>query len=155
MSIAAQDVVASLEASPFGRMEPDARFALARLARRIQIDDGDYLFREGDAGDAAYVVASGGIEIVGRLPDGQEVVRARLGPGALFGELAMFAGGRRAASARALGPTAVAALDFESLRQVLRTWPDAAFGLLRHLTEKFLELERAHRAAIDSIPDDS
>lgn len=143
----------ALERSPFGRLEPDVRLALARLARQLRIDDGDYLFREGDAGDAAYVVTSGAIEIVGRLLDGQEVARARLETGALFGELALFAGGRRAASARAVGRTTVAAIDFDSLRNVLRTWPDAAFGLLRHLTEKFLELEHAHRAAIDSIPD--
>lgn len=155
MSAADRDLVEALERSPFARLEPDARLALARLARPLRIDPGDLLFREGDAGDAAYVVVTGTIEIVGRLPDGQEVVRARLGPGELFGELALFAGGRRAASARASAPTTVAALDFESLRQVLRTWPDAAFGLLRHLTERFLELERAHRAAIDSLPDDA
>ncbi len=147
------ELLAAVDASPFGRLAPDVRLALARLARPLAIDDGDWLFHEGDAGDAAFVVASGEIEIVGRLPDGQEVIRARLPAGSLFGELALFSGGRRAAGARARGATRVASIDFERLQHVLETWPDASLGLLRHLTERFLELERAHRAAIDSLPD--
>ena len=52
------------------------------------------VFHEGDAGDACYIVREGGCRVTREHPDGRAITLANLGPGAIFGELAMFDGER-------------------------------------------------------------
>src|SRR5262249_10497613 len=91
----------------------DALRAVSYVLRRIELEDGDPLFEEGDTGKEAFLVLEGNIEITRRLASGGRHVRTVLGPGELFGELALFGSGRRAAGARAQGQTVVAALSYE------------------------------------------
>ena len=65
------------------------------------------LFREGEAGDTAYIVESGRLEI-SLLREGRKVVVAELGPGSLVGEMALIGAGTRSATATALEETHVA-----------------------------------------------
>lgn len=149
MSHRPDEVLALLrDRSPLAAVGPDALRALARVMRVVALDDGDRLFAEGDAGDAAYVVLEGAVAILARGGDGGEHERARLGPGAFFGELALFGGGRRAASARAAGRVVVGALGYAAFTEVVRTWPDAALALLQIQTRRFLEVERELRAKL-------
>jgi CRP/FNR family transcriptional regulator, cyclic AMP receptor protein len=127
----------------------DALRAVSYVLRRIELEDGDLLFAEGDTGTEAYLVLEGQIEITRRMVDGGERVRATIGEGELFGELALFGSGRRAAGARAGGPAVVGALSYEQFTAIIRAWPDVALALLRLQTERFLELEREYRALID------
>ncbi len=70
------------------------------LAERRTFRPGQYIFREGEIGDLAYVVCFGKVEIV-KKRDGQEVVLGTLGEGAMFGEMALIDNEPRMASARA------------------------------------------------------
>ena len=54
------------------------------------LSGGEYLFREGESAEFGYVVKSGKIQIVKSGVDG-EMVLAELGPGSLFGEMALGA----------------------------------------------------------------
>jgi CRP-like cAMP-binding protein len=69
------------------------------------VDDGSngVLFRQGDKGDAMYIVQSGKIEIAQSKNQQKDVVLATVEPGGLFGELALFFDEARAASARVAG----------------------------------------------------
>ena len=102
------------------------------------------MFRQGDAGEEAYLVVSGEIEILGAVGDGEHVV-ATLGAGELFGELALFAIGKRTASVRARRDATLAAIDYDRFRAIIATWPDAAMALLRVQTARFVTLGEAHR----------
>lgn len=65
---------------------------------------GTEIFRSGDLGDCAYVIDEGEIEIA--IPLGpQRLAYNRLGPGQLFGEMALIDGSRRMGSARAVKDT--------------------------------------------------
>jgi CRP/FNR family transcriptional regulator, cyclic AMP receptor protein len=129
----------------------DALRALSYVLRRIELEEGDLLFAEGDTGAEAYLVLEGKIEIIRRMADGSERARVILGEGELFGELALFGSGRRAAGARAHGPAVVGALSYEQFTAIIRAWPDVALALLRVQTERFLELEREYRALVDRM----
>src|SRR5204862_4804834 len=59
---------------------------------------GEAIFREGDSGDTCYVVRSGRVRVTRRHSDGRVLTLAELGPGQMFGELAMFDGETRSAS---------------------------------------------------------
>ena len=67
---------------------------------------GQALFREGDLGDAFYVVIAGEVDI--RV--GEELVET-VGPGGVVGEMAMIDGGARSASAVARTDSRVVRLD--------------------------------------------
>ena len=61
---------------------------------------GCYVFKEGDPGDAIYVVLLGVIDLVKKGEDGKSII-LQLKSGALFGEVAMLTGNKRNLDARA------------------------------------------------------
>ena len=93
---------------------------------------GEYLFREGESADYGYVVKSGKIEILKSGIEG-EIVLAELGPGSLFGEMALIDGNPRSASARAQLDSSVNEIRADTFNQYIRDNPDAAVRLMKTL----------------------
>lgn len=89
---------------------------------------GEVLFRQGEHGDAAYVIDAGAIEIYAEGDDGRQTI-ARLTENELFGEMALLGDSRRSASAMALEPSRLLVITPEHLRERL----EAADPLTRHL----------------------
>jgi CRP-like cAMP-binding protein len=83
----------------FAELTLDQRERVARLCEEIDIAAGDTLLREGDFGYAMFAITSGKAEVV----QNSEVIRT-LGPGDVFGEIAVLASGRRTASVVAITP---------------------------------------------------
>ena len=73
-------------------------------------NDGDVIFREGGPSDAAYEIVSGTVEIAKMGNDGN-VILATLGAGEMFGEMGVLDQGERNATAKAIGPVTVNAID--------------------------------------------
>jgi len=83
-----------------GLSESD-RFLFAVFAEEKHCPVGAVVFREGDSGDAIYVVARGRVRISRQISGGEEAF-AILGPGEIFGEMALLdPGSGRSADARA------------------------------------------------------
>jgi CRP-like cAMP-binding protein len=104
---------------------------ILRALRPRNMRAGETIFRQDDAGEAAYVVETGTVEI--RLGGTGELVVARMGPGEVFGELALIDGAPRSAAAVCLEPGTLYRLDkteFDFLRRNLRP---AAYKVLRVL----------------------
>ena len=57
--------------------------------KKIDVPMGNVLFYEGEAGDACYLIKHGHIEIC-KGDEKNLVTLARLGPGDIFGEMALF-----------------------------------------------------------------
>ena len=87
-----------------------------RQTERVELAPGEVLFYEGEAGDVAYVVESGQLELIRRRADGGEEVVFRAGPGTWFGELAPLFGLPRSATARATTATVVTSCTPQDLR---------------------------------------
>jgi len=81
----------------------------------------EVLFRAGDPGDALFIIARGGVEVLSESAlgaAGAEHLLAELGPGQAFGEMALLNGGPRTATVRSIGQThllEIAREDFEQL----------------------------------------
>jgi len=102
------------------------------------------LFREGEAGDSAYIIESGRVEI-SLLRDGHKVVIAELGPGDLFGEMALVSDGTRSATATALEETRVAAIHRSQLDAAMDDADPVLKLFMRVLLERFHEAsEKLH-----------
>jgi len=85
------------------------------MARILQFRKGDVLMRQGDGGDAAYLIQEGWLE-VSRKDKGRKPLTTRLGPGEIAGELALTgAANKRTATVRALTDGSAEIIDRGSL----------------------------------------
>src|SRR5919202_1911243 len=78
---------------------------IAPRIRIIQFAENDVVFREGDAGDALYLVGRGSIRISKSGRGGQQETLGFIGPGSFFGEMALLDRQPRSASAIAPEPS--------------------------------------------------
>jgi CRP-like cAMP-binding protein len=85
-----------------GGLSESDRYLFAAFAEERSYPAESLLFREGDAGDALFVIASGRVRISRRIGGGEEAL-AILGPGEIFGEMAILnpSAAGRSADARA------------------------------------------------------
>ncbi len=91
------------------------------------------VFRQGDAGEAAYVVESGSVEV---LSEGHARL-AILGAGALFGEVALLDHLPRTATVRTLEPTVLIRIDRAHVKALLKRTDPVIRHLLTLLLERF------------------
>jgi CRP/FNR family transcriptional regulator, cyclic AMP receptor protein len=120
----------------FGEVEPREPEEVAKVAVPRSWDRGQVIFREGDVGDTCYLLRSGAIVLTREHQDGRMVALAELRAGMLFGELAMFRGETRSATAEALEPTTAVALLAGDVQRLIRRNPDLALKLLASLAER-------------------
>ena len=80
---------------------------------------GDYIFREGEFGQHAYIINSGTVELV-KFTGDQQSVLAELEKGALFGEMAIIDSSARSASARAKTECVLKVVSEEQLKTSLK-----------------------------------
>ncbi len=97
----------------------------------VNFEDGGVVFVKGDHGGVAYLVRSGQVEIRG-AGHAMEVV----GPGGLFGEMALIDEGPRSASAVALKATELVVIDEPTFDRLLREVPDFAVAVMRLLARR-------------------
>ena len=109
--------------------------------------DGEVIILEGDVGDCMYVIQEGQAEVL--IGSGRDEIQLNvLGPGAFFGEMAVFERDVRSATVRALGEARVITVDKRNFMRRVHEDPALAFRLvetmsnrIRHLTNKIVELE--------------
>jgi len=120
----------------FAGLEPRELEEVAQVAVPRSWERGEIMFREGDQGDTCYLIRSGAVLLTREHQDGRLVALAEFRAGELFGELAMFRGETRSATAEAIEDTqAVAILAGDVQRQIRRN-PDLALKLLAALAER-------------------
>ena len=95
------DVVATLRnTSVLGGLSHEHLERLIEGSEVVTLGSGEYLFEEGDEGDAAYVLIEGEVEILKTSGTG-EVHLADRGVGEMIGEIALLADECRSAGVRA------------------------------------------------------
>jgi serine/threonine-protein kinase len=104
---------------------------------------GEIIFREGDKGDAAYMIVAGRCRAF-RSVDGVDETLAMMEPGDAFGEMALILFEPRAATVVALDDVTVLVLDQTTMNEGLGLsgWTGA---LVRALAQRFADLEQMVR----------
>ncbi len=113
---------------------------LAATTEPMRVPAGDLLITEGDPGDSMFIVTAGELEVTKRAGT-SELPLARVGPGAIQGEMAAIEGRPRTASVRALTDAEVIRIPREGLLALLDSGPDAAIALLRTVLERLRSTE--------------
>ena len=100
--------------------------------RRFQA--GEFICREGDIGQEAYVIHSGAIDVRRRI-NGDEKVLARYGEGELVGQLALFRKAPRSADMVAATDTELLVITYERLEWLIRNRAQLTLEILKQLSE--------------------
>jgi len=104
---------------------------LASAGDSASLAAGEVLFREGEAGDAVYVVTSGRLEV---SVDGTSV--RTLSRGDVVGELALLTARSRTATVRAVRDSQLAAIGRESFQALLAEYPEVLVEVVELLTQR-------------------
>ena len=100
---------------------------------------GEVLFRAGDAADSAYCVREGTVEILGGTPP-REILVAQLGPGEVFGEMALVEERAHNLTARAASDGSAATMTRAEFEHDLLHDPQRCRQYLKSLFERLRTL---------------
>jgi len=151
---ARQEIVKLLGGIPlFSELSPEELDQVAQVAIPRSFPRETRVLHEGDPGDACYIVSSGSCRVTRQHSDGRVITLATLGPGAIFGELAMLDGERRSASVETAENTELLALPATDMRNLIRSHPQMAEKLVVALTRRLREAnERISRQSFQTVP---
>jgi CRP-like cAMP-binding protein len=119
------------ETALFTGMTDRAIEAIAAVAREAVFEDGVALIREGDPGDAFYVIVDGRVAVTRA---GDEI--AELGPGSFLGEIALIDDRPRTAGAVAAGHVKAIVIDRPAFLEMIERVGSARLGILETLTDR-------------------
>ncbi|MBZ0118243.1 MAG: cyclic nucleotide-binding domain-containing protein, partial [Sandaracinaceae bacterium] len=125
-------------ASLFARVSSEDLMPLAVAADERTYAKGETIVREGEVGDALFVILHGRVSV---LRGGSRL--ATLGPGETVGEMAVLDAEPRSATVRADEETAVLVIASEDFYEVLREQVEIAEGVIRTLTRRLREANTA------------
>jgi signal transduction histidine kinase len=133
--------VIALEAIPLFRQLPRVELqALRLITRERHFDTGQQIFSAGAIGDGVYFVKAGLVEISA----GSETRRvfSQLGPGEIFGEMAIIEHRPRSATATAVQPTDVYFLPRGEMLPFIERSPGVAVALLRQISSRLRDFNQ-------------
>ena len=85
----------------FADLEPEALDQLCRYAKHTTVKRGATIAAKGDPGNSLFAVITGTVKISSSGPDGRNAILNLIGPGEIFGEIAVLDGAPRSADATA------------------------------------------------------
>jgi len=149
MQPATQMTLEALRSVPlFASLDDAAATELRSLLSDRTVPQNTRLFKQGDKGDAMYLIESGRVRITIRDDDDQEVTLAELAQGDFFGEMAIIDGRQRSADAKVIEDARFAILSRESFLSFVRSNPDVALEMLSALTERLRRTDELLRSRV-------
>lgn len=124
---------------------------LAQIGRWIWREEGEILFVEGDAGFEMYLIAEGRVSIEKSHAGGSKFIAER-SSSELIGEMAMFEGRARSATATCKSPCLFLAIHQDEFVQCVKKHPTVALGVIGNLIDRLAESDaRAAAAAAQDV----
>ncbi len=114
----------------FSGLDDYALERLLAMSEEVELKPGEYLIREGEMGDAMYIIVEGNVQVRKKTGD-SEVVLAERGAGEVIGEMSVVDQAPRFASVMALTPIRVMKIDQEMFMALLDWSPSSARAILK------------------------
>jgi CRP/FNR family transcriptional regulator, cyclic AMP receptor protein len=119
----------------FSGIEPAKLKLLAFTSERMNFDAGQYLMRQGDPGNAAYLILSGEADILVDTGGGPVKV-ASVGRNGFVGEMAILRDQPRTATVSAVTDVSTLKITKDSFFQLIEDSPKIAIELMRILAQR-------------------
>jgi signal transduction histidine kinase len=131
---------------------PDAESRqLQQVTREISLSAGDQIFKEGDPGDGVYFIKSGQVQISALVESGERYMFSKVGPGEMFGEMAVLDEKPRSASATADTPLELYFVPREFIAGLLTRSPEFTRALVHEISSRLREFNRQYIRSVLQI----
>lgn len=142
MSLSIVEKLVFLRKAPLLReLSSESLLLVADLATEVELAAGGVLFQEGEPGGKMFVIVSGRIRI-STVRDRGHSQLALLAPGAVLGEMAIFADEVRSATAEAAEPSTLLAFDGADVTELVMDHPAIALAFLKQMAQRVAEANR-------------
>jgi len=137
----------------FRGLGSDALDQLCRYAKHTVLKRGATIFSKDDPGTNVYAVISGTIKISISSPDGRNAILNLIGPGELFGEMAVLDGHPRSADATANTNCEIFVIDRRDFLPFVRSQPTLAMKFIELLCERVRRTsEQVEQVILQDLP---
>lgn len=134
--MALKDEVEQLRRVPlFANVSPARLKLLAFTSELVAYEAGLFLFRQGDPGDAAYVILSGTADVLIDTPGGPITVDS-VGANSIVGEIAILCDVSRTATIMTTARVEALRIRKEHFLRLLVEFPEMAIEIMRVLAER-------------------
>src|ERR1700755_2326171 len=137
----------------FADLGSDELSRISNLCHTQHLASGEVLFQKGDPGDSLFGVRHSQIRIETGASDGSRLTLNFMGPGDLFGEVAVLDGQSRTADATAGEPTELFVLPREDFLGHLEREPRVAIKIIQLLCQRIRwQSERMEESMVQPLP---
>ncbi len=119
----------------FAKIDASKLKLLAFTSERVNYDPGKDLFKQGDPGDAAYIILDGEADIIVNTPGGELVV-ASMKKYDFVGDIAILCDVPRTATVRATKPLSTLVITKDLFFQLVTEFPDMSVAIMRELAQR-------------------
>ena len=131
----------------FAKLEPSKLKLLAFTSERITYEADQVLFRQGDIGDAAYIIVEGSAKVLIETDEG-EVEVAMLGRNDFVGELAILCDIPRTATVKAASQTVTLQITKDLFFRLVAEFPQMSVEIMRVLASRLENTTQDLREAL-------
>lgn len=154
MALTAIEKALFLRTAPLFRSVPTPNLlAMAAAMRSGEHAAGEVIVKQGELGDRLFVLFEGHAEARKELPTGGSQTLATLGPGAVFGEMALFDSEPRSASVVATETARTLMLDGATFHRLGLEHPEILWEVCRVLTGRLRSLGQTVGARAPKAPE--
>src|SRR3977135_3277311 len=148
------DKLAMLRNDPiFCDLESEAFDQLCRYAKHSTLKRGATLFSKGDPGNSLYAVISGTVKMSISSPDGRSAILNIIGPGEIFGDMALLDGRARSADAIANSNCEVFIIDRREFIPFVKSQPTLAMKFIELLCERLrVTSDQVEQIILQNLP---
>jgi predicted acylesterase/phospholipase RssA/CRP-like cAMP-binding protein len=120
----------------FHHLDDATRRAIAAEVSWARANGGERLFRQGEVGDALYVVITGRLQAVFEVPGQPPRVIGDISRGEVVGEMAVLTGDPRSVTVRAVRDTTLVRFSKEAFERVTTRNPQAMLAITRRIIRR-------------------
>lgn len=125
----------------FEGLQPEAISDVVDAARRLRLEEDEYLFHQGDPAAHIYTLLSGRVKLSQVTLDGQQVTLRMAGPRNTFAVVAVLSKLKFPVSAQALEESTVLGWDRETMHGLMLRFPHLALNALKVLSARTREFQ--------------
>jgi CRP/FNR family cyclic AMP-dependent transcriptional regulator len=132
----AKELTATSRISIFSKLTPKDIAELSKIIVLKKFEPDTAVFFQGEPSDALYMVLKGSVKVVEASSEGAEKILDILGPGEIFGELAMLDGHPRSATVTTCERTELGSLSRKNFQNFVATRPEVVWKVMESLCER-------------------
>ena len=131
-----KELTATSRVSIFSKLSPGDVEQLAKIVTHKKYGTDAAVFFQGEPSDSLYMLLKGSVKVTGASEEGVEKILDILGPGEIFGEIAMLDGYPRSATVTTCEPTEMTSISRKDFQNFVASRPEILWKLMESLCER-------------------